>query len=130
MRVGRKSHERVRIPKDLSTLAARIRYARLCRGYPMPVFCRFTGLKQSAVTAWERGERAVELTSLRKVAYYLEVPMEWLIGESTELPVKPRTALEELMHRSCGVSASERLHRLRQHRPRWLRMPRVALDPR
>ncbi len=113
-----------RLPTELDTLGRRIRYARLCRRYRMEIWCKYTGFNRHSFLGWEAGTRGISHENLRKVAYFLQVPIMWLVTGEGELPVKPLTKAQQLM--ACvDLTPAGRLHKLNQNRPKWRDMPEV-----
>lgn len=71
-------------PDDALHMGARIRAARLERGWTQAVLARRLGRSERSVGDWER-ERLPDTLSLRALAVALEVSADWLLGLS-EIP--------------------------------------------
>jgi transcriptional regulator with XRE-family HTH domain len=111
-----------RRPLSTETLALRLRYARKCRRYQVGWLAMHLDVVPSAIEGWERGSRPVRHEMLRQLAYYLDVPILWLVTGDGEPPCRPMTDGEIMMARA-DISPKERLHRLRQRRPTLAQMP-------
>ena len=66
-------------PDDALHTAARIRSARLERGWTQAVLARRLGRSERSIGDWERG-RVPDTLSLRSLAMTLEVSADWLLG--------------------------------------------------
>lgn len=102
-------------------MGARLRYARICRRYQLRVWAKYTDFNPHMVTFWERGERPIRHDQLRRAAYFLQVPLLWLV-EGGEPPLKPLTAGQRIMA-EVDISPETRLHRLRQALPQLPHLP-------
>ncbi len=113
-----------RLPEELDTLGKRIRYVRLCRRYRMEIWCKYTRFNRHSFIGWEDGTRGISHENLRKVAYFLQVPIMWLVTGEGDPPVQPMTKAQQLM--SCvDLTPAGRLHKLNVNKPKWRDMPEV-----
>jgi transcriptional regulator with XRE-family HTH domain len=98
-------------PASTETLPDRLRYARKCRRLTIKVLAKYTGLPPSSIEGWEQG-KPIRHDRLRMMAYYLEVPILWLVTGEGEVPCRPLTEGERMMARA-DISPETRLHQLR-----------------
>lgn len=85
-----------------------LRQARTDAGKTLKECGRVLGLSSGAVSAIERGRRAVSLPQLEMLAYYLRVPLERLLNGDTDLTRTPDEELPSsemlvLRHRIIGA---------------------------
>lgn len=96
---------------DLGTLGGRLRYVRLCRRYEAAVFCKLLFLPRWRLRDWETGKGPMPHDQLRLLAYYLEVPLRWLVTGEGEPPCQPLTEAQKIMA-EIDISPETRLRRL------------------
>jgi len=80
----------------LQDLAARIRTHRENRGLTQSDIARALEITPQAVSKWERGENAPDISQLVPLAEMLDVSVDWLLGR--------RAAAGELSYEKAGVS--------------------------
>lgn len=100
----------------LGTLGGRLQYARTCRRYTKAVFCRCLTLPPWRLEDWERGKGPIGHETLRLLAYYLEVPLKWLVSGEGEVPCRPPTEAERIMA-EIDISPETYLRRRLEKRP-------------
>lgn len=62
--------------------AQRLREIRKERGLTLEDIENAIDVTNSAVSKWENGERDIKLSYLKRLAKFLKVPVNWLIGET------------------------------------------------
>ena len=65
--------------------------------------CKDTGISQSTLTNWKNGNYVPKIDKLRKIADYLGVSLEYLMGKSDDpndgaMPVSPECDLRTVVH--------------------------------
>lgn len=111
-----------RARQTLETLGGRIRYARTCRRYTAAVFCRLAEVEPWQLVRWETGTGPLQHSMLRALAYFLEVPIQWLVTGEGEPPCRPLTEAEKIMA-EVDIGPETRLRRLAQARPKLRDLP-------
>lgn len=74
--------------------AQRLRQIRKERGLTLEDIENALHITNSAVSKWENGERDIKLSYLKRLAKFLRVPVNWLVGETEDRTLSPKEIAE------------------------------------
>ena len=95
-------------------LGRRLRQAREARGWTQARLADEMGLTQDAISLYERGERALRVEALVRLARALDVPIGFLLETHPDVVVVRGTPLAEMISRAAASP-----ERIRTFRDVW-----------
>ena len=91
----------------MATTAERIKQLRKRKGLSQAELAEQTGVKNNTVSTWERGTRKPDFDALNKLSDIFEVPYEYILGNSDDETLPPKSTEEELDAMALSALADE-----------------------
>ena len=92
----------------MNSFGTKIKKLRAAKGMKQDDLAKVIGVSKGTVSVWERNARFPEMDTIQRLVNYFEVPLSFLLDDSSGLTIQPQTNI--LIQNKAGIFASDQSH--------------------
>ena len=92
----------------MNSFGTKIKKLRAAKGMKQDDLAKVIGVSKGTVPVWERNARFPEMDTIQRLVNYFEVPLSFLLDESSGLTIQPQTNI--LIQNKASIFASDQNH--------------------